>query len=282
MSKKGLGRGLSALIPELPSDNFNPNAVEEIPISRIRPNPKQPRKNFSTESLEELAESIKMHGIIQPVVVRSIEGGYELVAGERRLRASKIAGLKEIKAVIQSFTDKQIAEIALIENLQREDLNPIEEAEAFQTLIEEFDLTQDQLALRIGKSRSAIANTLRLLSLAPEVRNMVVKGLLKPGQVRPILVLEDRVQIELAKMIIEKELNARQVEKYVKELSAEKKQKKKSLLSDPIVKDVEEKIMESIGVSVKIKGNDKKGKIEIQYYDEEDLNKIIELLLNKG
>jgi ParB family chromosome partitioning protein len=284
VSKKGLGRGLSALIPELPQQDFNPNSILEIPINRIRPNPKQPRKNFSQESLQELAESIKIHGIIQPIVVRSIEGGYELVAGERRLRACKIAGLHTIKAVVQTFTDRQLAELALIENLQREDLNPIEEAEAYQKLIDEFNLTQEQLSLRLGKSRSAIANTLRLLGLAKDVKEMVIKGLLKPGQARPLLVLDKIRQKEVAKLIVEKSLNTRQIEKYVKELS-EKEKKPKIKREDninPEIKDVEERIMETIGVKVKIKGNDKKGIIEINYYDENDLNKIIQLLLDKG
>ncbi|SET01136.1 ParB/RepB/Spo0J family partition protein [Anaerobranca gottschalkii] len=284
MSKKGLGRGLSALIPELPQQDINPNSIQDIPISRIRPNPKQPRKNFSQESLQELAESIKIHGIIQPIVVRSIEGGYELVAGERRLRASKIAGLDTIKAVIQNFTDRQLAEIALIENLQREDLNSIEEAEAYQKLIDEFHLTQEQLSLRLGKSRSAIANTLRLLDLAKDVKELVIKGLLKPGQVRPLLVLDKSKQKEVANLIVEKSLNTRQIEKYVKELREKEKilKLKKEENIDPEIKDVEEKIMESIGVKVKIKGNDKKGVIEINYYDENDLNRIIQLLLDKG
>ena len=282
MSKKGLGRGLSALIPEMPEKEISPNAIQHIPISRIRPNPKQPRKNFSLESLEELANSIKIHGIIQPIVVRSIEGGYELVAGERRLRASKIAGMADIKAIIENFTDKQIAEIALIENLQREDLNPIEEAEAYFKLIEEFAITQEQLSLRIGKSRSAIANTLRLLGLCKEVKEMVTKGMLKPGQVRPLLVLNDVNQKEVAKLILDKGLNSRQIEKYCKELSENNDQVRKNTPKDPVVRDVEERIMETIGVSVKIKGNDKKGKIEIQYYDQDDLNKIIDILLNKG
>lgn len=282
MSKKGLGRGLSALIPEMSETEVNPNSIQYIPLSRIRPNPKQPRKNFPLESLEELADSIKIHGVIQPIVVRSIEGGFELVAGERRLRASKIAGLKDIKAVIDNFSDKQIAEVALIENLQREDLNPIEEAEAYHKLIDEFDLTQDQLSLRIGKSRSAIANTLRLLGLCREVKEMVINNHLKPGQVRPLLVLNDDNQKKVAQLILEKGLNARQIEKYCKELSQSNEKVRKNSPKDPVVRDVEEKIMENIGVSVKIKGNDKKGKIEIQYYDEDDLNKIIDLLLNKG
>ncbi len=282
MSKKGLGRGLSALIPELPDTEVNINSIQSIPIARIRPNPKQPRKSFSSESLEELANSIKQHGIIQPIVVRSIEGGYELVAGERRLRASKIAGLTEINAIVQNFTERQIAEIALIENLQREDLNPIEEAEAYQMLIDEFDLTQDQLSLRIGKSRSAIANTIRLLGLCIEVRNLLIEGKLKAGQVRPLLVLDSAQQKDLAHLIIEKGLNARQIENYCKTVNEMDKQKRKIIETNPIVKDVEEKLMEAIGVNVKIKGNDRKGKIEIQYYDEEDLNRIIDLIINKG
>lgn len=282
MSKKGLGRGLSALIPEMPETEFNPNSIQHIPLSRIRPNPKQPRKNFPLESLEELANSIKIHGVIQPIVVRSIEGGFELVAGERRFRASKIAGLKDIKAVIENFTDKQIAEIALIENLQREDLNPIEEAEAYHKLIEEFSLTQDQLSLRIGKSRSAIANTLRLLGLCKEVKEMLINNQLRPGQVRPLLVLNDENQRKVTQLIIEKGLNSRQIEKYCKELSQNNEKVKRNSPKDPVVKDVEERIMEKIGVSVKIKGNDNKGKIEIQYYDQDDLNKILDLLLNKG
>ncbi|QNO16659.1 ParB/RepB/Spo0J family partition protein [Alkalicella caledoniensis] len=264
----------------MPEKEIDENSIQKISLSRIRPNPKQPRKIFNVVALEELASSIKEHGIIQPVVVRQIEGGYELVAGERRLRASKLAGLKEISAVIQNFNDKQIAEIALIENLQREDLNPIEEAEAYQKLIEEFGITQEQLSVRIGKSRPSIANTIRLLSLCKEVREMIIKGRIKAGQARPLLILDKNKQIDVANLIIEKGLNARQIEKYCKEINEEKKSRK--MIHNPIIKDVENRIMESIGVNVKIKGNDNKGKVEIQYYDQDDLNRIIDILMNKG
>lgn len=280
MSKKGLGRGLSALIPELPSNEVNEKSILTIPLSRIRPNPKQPRKTFNKQALEELATSIQQHGIIQPIVVRSIEGGYELVAGERRLRASKLAGYSEISAVVKDFNDKQTAEIALIENLQREDLNPIEEAEAYDKLIREFDITQEQLSLRIGKSRSSIANTIRLLGLCKEVRNMLVEGVLKAGQARPLLTLNKEQQLEIATIIVQKGLNTREIEKYCKKLSEERKPTE--VKSNPIIKDVENRIMEAIGVNVKIKGNDNKGKVEIQYYDQDDLNRIIDVLLNKG
>ncbi|WP_353893285.1 ParB/RepB/Spo0J family partition protein [Proteinivorax hydrogeniformans] len=286
MSKKGLGRGLNALIPEMPQQEpTESHYIQQIPINKIRPNPNQPRKIFSNEALEELAQSIEQHGIVQPIVVRAIDGGYELVAGERRLRAGKMTNLSEMPALVQDFSDKEVAEIALIENLQREDLNIMEEAEAYKTLIEDFSFSQEQLANRLGKSRSAVTNTIRLLNLCEYVKELVMQNKITAGQVRPLISLPSDEQIFVADEILEKGLNSRQVEqlcKKIKKLQQETKKSKTTANLDPHLKDAEEKMMQEMGVNVKIKGNDKKGRIEIKYYEQEDLNRILEIILNKG
>ncbi|WP_350343668.1 ParB/RepB/Spo0J family partition protein [Proteinivorax tanatarense] len=283
MSKKGLGRGLNALIPEVSQNKEIPgNSIKQISVNKIRPNPYQPRKVFSTESLEDLAQSIEQHGIVQPIVVREIDGGYELVAGERRLRACKMTNLSKMPAVIQEFSEKEVAEIALIENLQREDLNIIEEAEAYKTLIEDFGFSQEQLAQRLGKSRSGLTNTLRLLNLSKDVKHLVMNDKLTAGQVRPLLSLADEEQFFVAKEILSKGLNSRQVEQLCNKLKKKGKGTKKERNIDPNIKEAEEVLMEKIGVNVKIKGNNKKGKIEIKYYEQGDLNRILDMFHDKG
>ncbi|MDA8211334.1 MAG: ParB/RepB/Spo0J family partition protein, partial [Clostridia bacterium] len=221
MSKKGLGRGLQALIPDVKpsqeSTSENTSKVLELPIAEIRPREDQPRRFFSDEKLEELAQSIKEHGVIQPIVLRKTDQGYEIIAGERRWRATRKAGLEFIPAVVKDFQDCDVNEVALIENLQREDLNPIEEALAFQKLVTEFRLTQEQLAQRLGKSRPYIANSLRLLNLPPVIQQLVASGEMTSGHVRPLLGIKSREkQLQLVEVIRKKGLSVRQTEELVK------------------------------------------------------------------
>ncbi|MDF2875674.1 MAG: spo0J, partial [Sporomusa sp.] len=229
MSKRGLGRGLDALFGSPASvETSGETDTNEITIKDIVPNPHQPRQEFDEEALAELAQSIKQHGVIQPVIVRKTLSGYELVAGERRWRASQLAGLKQIPAVVRDYTDAEMMEIALIENLQRQNLNPIEEAMAFRRLMEEFGLTQEEVAQKIGRSRSMIANIVRLLNLQPEIRDFVSRGTLSMGQARPLLALEiPELQLEAAKQIVEEDLSARDSEELVRRLAARRPPTKK-------------------------------------------------------
>lgn len=280
MSKKRLGKGLGAL---LPIDEFESQQPTQIKISKIRPNEFQPRKDFDEHKLEELAASIKEHGIIQPIVVRPKDGFYEIVAGERRWRAARINKLETVPAVVKEFTDGEMMQIALIENLQREDLNPIEEAMAFKTLMDEFDMTQETLSKKIGKSRSVIANSIRLLNLPKELQLMLSKGQLTSGHARALLSIENpEEQINLAKQIIENGLTVRDVEKLVKkpksgDLKALKQKPQKKL--DPNCIQIEEKLKRFLGTQVKISNKKNRGKIEIEYYGIEDLNRIIDIIM---
>jgi ParB family chromosome partitioning protein len=278
--KKGLGRGLQALIPESREET---QGVEMIEIDKIFPNEYQPRKHFDEESLKELADSIREHGIVQPLVVRKQGMFYQLVAGERRWRAAKIVGLKEVPVVIKDLDDQEVMEIALIENLQREDLNPIEEAKAYKTLIEQFNLTQEEIAKKIGKSRSVIANSIRLLNLDERVQDMLVQGKLTVGHAKVILSISSKtLQYEAAKRIIEEELNVRETEKLVKNLLGQKekaKEKKDVKKTDVHIKEIEENLCNLLGTKVKIVEKSKdKGVIQIEYYGEEDLNRILDII----
>ncbi|MDK2984380.1 MAG: ParB family transcriptional regulator, chromosome partitioning protein [Clostridia bacterium] len=288
MAKKGLGKGLQALIPPVSNLDNNEGEVQSIPIDKIKPNYFQPRKNFDEEKLQELADSINEHGVVQPIVVRSYgEDQYELVAGERRWRACRLLNMETIPAIVRDFNDQQVTEIALIENVQREDLNPIEEAWAYKTLLDEFNLTQNELSNRVGKSRSFIANMMRLLNLPVEIQECLSSGQLSIGHARALLPLENiDKQIELAKKIIENELTVREVEKIVKDLLSEKdKDRKKEKEVDkeyinPMNKIFEDKLQELLGTKVKFKQKNKdSGKIEIEYYTSEDLERIIEILV---
>lgn len=289
MSKKGLGRGLQALIPDVkPSQEStleNTSKVLELPIGEIKPREDQPRRFFSDEKLEELAQSIKEHGVIQPIVVRKTDKGYEIIAGERRWRASRKAGLEFVPAVVKDFQDCDVNEVALIENLQREDLNPIEEALAFQKLVTEFRLTQEQLAQRLGKSRPYLANSLRLLNLPPSIQQLVASGELTSGHVRPLLGIKSREkQLGIVEVIRNKGLSVRQTEELVKSLEKKEADKVDKIESkktpvNPIFLQVEDRLRSRFGTAVKIKSQGKKGKIEIEYYDDEDFNRIIELVL---
>ncbi|MDI3327754.1 MAG: ParB/RepB/Spo0J family partition protein [Alicyclobacillaceae bacterium] len=276
---QSLGKGLGALIPQL---NVGPeDAVSQIPIDELRPNPYQPRREFAEEKLAELVESVREHGILQPLIVRQGLSGYEIVAGERRFRAAKRAGLSTVPAVVRDLTDRQVMEIALIENLQREDLNPIEIAEAYATLMKEFSLTQEMLAERVGQSRSHVANMLRLLNLPPEVREHVSRGTLSMGHARALLSLNDPEQQRiLADRIAKDDLSVRAVEQMVHRLTAvvSRETRRPSKTENPTLRYYEDALRESLGTAVKIQQGKKRGRIEIEYYSEEDLARLLHIL----
>jgi ParB family transcriptional regulator, chromosome partitioning protein len=276
--KFGLGKGLGALIPE---EEINPevNAVMKIEMNLIKANDNQPRKNFDEEKIEQLAESIKEHGVVQPIVLKKEGSTYTIVAGERRWRASKSIGLKEIPAVVMDLTDKQVLEISLIENIQREDLNPIEEAIAYKKLIDEFNLTQEVLSKRIGKSRTAVTNCLRLLNLDERVQDYLIDGIISEGHGRTLLAVSDKdSQYLLAQKIIDEALNVRDTEKLIKSLGKEKKDKKGKGKDNIYYVDIKEKLENYFGTRVSLINKKNKGKIEIQYYSEEDLQRILDIL----
>ena len=277
MNKHGLGRGLDALIP---TQQEGIETIQEINIDEIVVNNKQPRKDFDEEKLEELAASMEQHGVLQPVILRKVGRGYELVAGERRWRAAAKAGIKKIPAVVKELSDGDVLEIALIENLQREDLNPIEEASAYKQLIDEFGLTQEELAKRVGKSRSQIANTLRLLNLEEEILKFIFEGKLTAGHARALLSIEDKkLRYGLAKKISNEGLSVRQAEQLAQNL-LQKKEKKSSRQTtiNPIMSDIAEKLQQSLGTKVRIRGSEKRGKIEIEFYSSEELERILEVI----
>ncbi|RCW42958.1 ParB/RepB/Spo0J family partition protein [Paenibacillus prosopidis] len=279
MSKR-LGRGLDALIPSLSVNDDD--KVIEISLSQLRPNPYQPRKTFDEDSIKELAESIKQHGVIQPIIVRTVLKGYEIIAGERRFRASQYCGNSTVPAVVRSFTDQQVMEIALIENLQREDLNAIEVAIAYQALIDKFKLTQEELSMKVGKSRSHIANFVRLLSLPAEIKDNVSRGTISMGHARALVGVKDEsVQKELADLIVSLEWSVRELEEAIQKLDTkqpEDKTKPKQKKRDPYIDHLEESLRERFKTTVKIKQQKDKGKIELQYYSKQDLERLLELL----
>lgn len=287
MIKKGLGRGLSALIPEADNEMEGQKA-HEISVRQISRNPYQPRKYFDDEKMKELVMSIREHGVIQPVLVRKSGSDYELVAGERRFRAAQLAGLDQIPAVVKELKDTEMLEYAMIENLQREDLNPLEEAEAYKRLIDEFQFTQDNLAKRIGKSRPVITNTMRLLKLAEEVQQYLREGKLTAGHARALVSLDNHeIQKRVAAKILSENLTVRDTENIMSRLSQkanteepEKEEllKKREVKIDPQILDVEEKLCRALGTRVRIKDKKNKGKIEIEYYSHGELERIIEKL----
>ncbi|WP_424769341.1 ParB/RepB/Spo0J family partition protein [Paenibacillus sp. sgz302251] len=283
MSKR-LGRGLDALIPSLSVNDDD--KVIEISLSQLRPNPYQPRKTFDEDSIKELAESIKQHGVIQPIIVRTVLKGYEIIAGERRFRACQYCGNATIPAVVRSFSDQQVMEIALIENLQREDLNAIEVAIAYQALIDKFKLTQEELSMKVGKSRSHIANFVRLLSLPAEIKENVSRGTISMGHARALVGIKDeKVQKELADLVISMEWSVRELEEAIQKLDSkqpEDKVKLKQKNRDPYIDDLEESLREKFKTTVKIKQQKDKGKIELQYYSKQDLERLLELLQYMG
>ena len=290
---KGLGRGLGALIPEEEEDKNNviiKEVVKEVivkepaenrlRISQIEPNREQPRKAFDEDALIELSESIKQYGVLQPLLVQKKDDYYEIIAGERRWRAAKLAGVKEIPVIIKDYSSQEVMEIALIENIQREDLNPIEEAQAYQRLIKDYRLKQDEVADKVSKSRAAITNALRLLKLDQRVQDMVREGKLSNGHARTIIGIEDGDrQYLIAQKIFDEKLSVRETEKLMKELDKPEKQSKQKPENDFIYRDIEEKIKKIMGTKVIIKNkSNNKGKIEIEYYSQEELERIYEMI----
>ena len=254
----------------------------KLKINQVEPNREQPRKVFDEESLQELAESIKQFGVLQPLIVQQRKDYYEIIAGERRWRAAKLAGLKEVPVVIREMTDQEIVEISLIENIQRENLNPIEEAAAYKRLLTEFNLKQEEVAERVSKSRTAVTNSMRLLKLDERVQQMVIEGMLSTGHARALLVIEDNdLQFQMATKIYNEKLSVRDVEKMVKNLGKKKPEKKEENAQQAAVfQDLEEKMKAALGTKVSInRKNDQKGKIEIEYYSMDELERLMEILM---
>ncbi len=289
MAQRGLGKGLDSLIPASSSNENKETKQNEtvVKITKVEPNRDQPRKNFDEDSLQELADSIKQFGLLQPILVQDRKDYYEIIAGERRWRAAKIAGLKEIPVIIRNYTDQEIVEIALIENIQREDLNPIEEAHAFKKLLEEFHLKQDEVAERVSKSRTAVTNSMRLLKLSDSVQQMIIDDMLSTGHARALIPIEDKeLQLQLAQRIFDEKLSVREVEKIVKViLNPEKGKDKKEETPQSIqyiYQDIENKLKERLSrkVAISSKGKSGVGKIEIEFYSNDDLDRLIESLSN--
>ena len=283
--QRGLGKGLNSIFGqdvEQYLDDIQNNAAEapgrrevELPIEEIRPNPYQPRKEFDKKALEELCESIKTHGIFTPLLVRKSVSGYDLITGERRLRAAKMAGLKTVPAIQVEFTEEQMMEIAILENVQREDLNPIEEAAAYESLIQKLGYTQEKLAERVGKSREYCANIMRLLKLPEDVQSMVVNKELTMSHVRPLLSLNDEEEIyEAAEKIKKNKMSVREVEAYVRDVNGGGQKKPKKKEKDPMIRDLEIQLSEKLGTQVVFS----KKNFTISYHDTDDLNRILELI----
>lgn len=296
-ARRGLGAGIDSLIPKSKEEERREREkqvvkevikeTDQIDINKIEPNASQPRKNFNEDSLQELADSIQQHGMIEPLIVQEGKKGFfQIIAGERRWRAAKIAGLKTVPVIVKEYSDREVMEIALIENLQREDLNPIEEAEAFQRLIEEYELKQDEVAERVSKSRTAVTNSLRLLKLDERVRNMIIEDKIKSGHARALLAIENKdEQYEVAIKVFDENLSVRETEKLVKRLlnpSAKKVEKKEDEQMKVVYASFEERLKDAMGTKVHINPKDKgKGKIEIEYFSKDEFERIVDLLLHK-
>ncbi len=290
MKKRGLGKGLDALIgPDLEDIEKQPgelnseggasdNPIMMIDIYQVEPDREQPRKDFDEEKLEELAESIRQYGVLQPLLVQKKDEYYKIIAGERRWRAAKLAGVKEVPIIIKDYNQEETLEISLIENIQRQDLNPIEEARAYQRLLKEYQLTQEEIAQRVGKSRSAIANCLRYLNLQEQVQSMMMEGVLSAGHAKVLLGIEDReLQYTLALRVMDEDLSVRQLEKILQQMKKNKPQAAPPTPANPIYHSVEERMKEVLGTKVIVTQGKKKGKIEIEYYSEEDLDRLLTL-----
>ena len=287
---RGLGKGLDVMIPNIvgeskekkqKKDEQEKSAETTIAITKVEPNRKQPRKFFDEDSLQELADSIKQFGLLQPILVQDRKDYYEIIAGERRWRAARLAGLKEVPVIIKNYSDQEIVEIALIENIQREDLNPIEEAQAYKRLLEEFNLKQDEVAERVSKSRVAVTNSIRLLKLSERVQQMVIDDMISTGHARALLAVEDEEeQYALAQKIFDEKLSVREIEKIVKNLHKPSKIKKmddKALQA--IYLDIEEKLKQRLSTKVAVTSKGEgAGKIEIEFYNHEDLDRILEMI----
>lgn len=299
MAEKRLGKGLDALIPGGLSVKSGSQKSEEtdrktadkqeassetlVKITMVEPNRDQPRKNFDEDALQELADSIKQFGLLQPILVQPRDGYYEIVAGERRWRAAKLAGLKEVPVIIRDLTEQEILEIALIENIQRENLNPIEEAQAYKKLLTEFHLKQDEVAERVSKSRAAVTNSMRLLKLTDEVQQMVINDMISTGHARALLAIEDpNEQFNLAQRIFDEKLSVRDIEKLVKTIGKpqkEKKEKEKNESLEAVYQSIQEKLKQRLNTKVEVIGKgDGSGKIEIEFYSHDDLERVLDMI----
>ena len=278
--KSSLGRGLGALIPDYSMSEVETSGAVELKIIDVEPNKDQPRKQFDLQKLDSLTSSIKIHGVIQPILVVRKDDRYQIIAGERRWRAAKNAGLKVIPAIIREYDETTVMEVALIENLQREDLNPVEEAQGYHSLMEKFNMTQEKISERVGKSRSAVANALRLLNLAKDILTMLEKGEITGGHAKAILSLSSKSQqLELAKLIVSKGMSVRDTENYVKMLGKPKIDKPKTDTElSRYISNLENDVSHQVGTKVKIHHNNGKGKIEIQYYSNDDLERLLQQL----
>ena len=297
IKKKGLGKGLDSLIPDNKSmksvtsektveskeDAAAKSGVQVMKINEVEPNRDQPRKNFDEDALLELSDSIKLFGVLQPLLVRKRKDYYEIIAGERRWRAAKLAGVKEVPVIEKEYTDQEILEIGLIENIQRENLNPIEEAIAYKRLLEEFNLKQDEVAERVSKSRTAVTNSMRLLKLSDKVQQMIIDDMISTGHARALLAIDDpELQYTLANKIFDEKLSVRETEKLVKEIKNPKKPKeKKPVANSFIYQDLEEKMKSVFGTKVSIASKGKgKGKIEIEYYSDDELEHLFDMMMS--
>ena len=298
VKRKGLGKGLDSLIPENKSakasgsESKKTEETAEIKsgeqmmrINMVEPNRDQPRRNFEEDALLELADSIKQYGVLQPLIVRKRNDYYEIIAGERRWRAAKMAGVKEVPVIIKEYNEQEILEIALIENIQRENLNPIEEAMAFKKLLEEFDLKQDEVAERVSKSRTAVTNSMRLLKLDQRVQQMIIDDMISTGHARALLAIDDpEQQYVLANKIFDEKLSVRETEKLIKEIKNPKKQKEKKIIENAFIyEDIEDKMKQVLGTKVHVASKGKgKGKIEIEYYSDKELERMFEMIMSIG
>ena len=281
-SNKGLGKGLGALLGDYTEELPEKSAYQLLPTYKIEPNPDQPRQDFDEEELQALADSIEIHGVIQPLTVRQMENGYyQIIAGERRWRAARLANLSEIPVIVIEADDKKVMELALIENLQRQDLNPVEEALGYQSLMEEYGLTQEDAAKRVGKSRPAVANALRLLSLCPQVLELLRKGDITAGHARAILTLKsDKKQMEAAKKIIALGLSVRAAETLCKNMAKEPVEKPEpAVFAVDYVAECEKALSKQLGRGVKIVNGKRKGKFELEFYGQDDLQKLLDALM---
>lgn len=289
--KGGLGKGLDSMIPDKigkaareGGEVVKPDTMMDI--SKVEPNREQPRKNFDEDALLELSESIKQFGVIQPLIVQDRKTYYEIIAGERRWRAAKLAGLKEVPVIVRNYTEQEIVEISLIENIQREDLNPIEEAQAYKRLLTEFNLKQDEVAERVSKSRTAVTNSMRLLKLCDEVQQMIIDDMITTGHARALISIDDpEQQYTIAQKVFDEKLSVRDVEKLVKNLNKPEKVKKEPVTDkalEAVYQDLEEKLKQSLGTKVSIASRgDGAGKLEIEFYTHDDLEKITDLLTGR-
>lgn len=276
---RGLGKGINALFTSL--EVTRDDSVQEVAVKEIRPNPYQPRKIFTEEGIKELKDSILQHGIIQPIIVKKSIKGYDIVVGERRFRAAKLAGLNTVPVVIKDFTNQQMMELAVLENLQREDLTAIEEAIAYQTLLDKLDITQEELAKRLGRSRPHITNHIRLLTLPESIQDLINEGKISMGHGRALLGVKKKELLpKLVKKIIDEDINVRQLEKYIQQLNQDvpRETNKQTVKKDIFIEEQENVLRNRFGTTVTIKQRKKKGKIEIEFFSTDDLNRILDLL----